>query len=827
MHQTTRAKSQPQTANAEQVDKTAAAIQTGHAGMCRKSISTSPLNPYNEGSSADPAIRLQIRFPQRMPDQNQPYTARKVLFPFILTVALFASLPAQTAGQDNTSQPAPSFRSEVMAALSKAGCNMGTCHGNANGKGGLKLSLRGQDPDKDFVTLTRQQAARRVSVLQPDDSLLLRKPLMTVPHEGGRRFEADSNVHDILTRWIAAGLPNDPSDAATLVELLVTPQHQTIYAPDNTVRLQVTARYSDDSQKDVTRLTVFESSALFVTVNADGLVSCDGHGQTTVTARYLNQQQAVRLEFVPQRDDFQFEAPAAANAIDEVVFNQLQRLKINPSPVCDDTTFLRRVYLDLTGLLPTVEQAQQFVHSDDPDKRSKLIDQLLASEEFNDQQALRWADLLRVEVKTLDKTGVKTFHSWIRQSFADHKPLNQMVSELIAARGSTYKVPPANFYRALRTPEQRAESTAQVFLGIRLQCAKCHNHPFDRWTQDDYYGWSNFFARIDYEIVENKRRDQNDKHEFDGEQIVLWKTEGEVTNPATGKPAGLRFPGNINHAAQPQPDTSTASEERLQQLAAWMCSPNNNRFAATQANRIWYQLMGRGVVDPVDDFRSTNPPSNPELLQVLTTEFTESNFDVRHLMRLITNSATYQLASSENDTNRTDTSSFSRIEPRRLTAEHTLDAMCQVLQAPAKFGDQEAGTKAVQLAGVRNGGHRYSPPEIGDRFLQLFGKPDRLQTCDCERSNETTLAQTFEMVSGELINSLLKQDNNRIATLLQADTSTTDIISQFYWAALARSPSATELETAEKYITSQPDRRNAFQDFVWALLNSNEFMLRQ
>lgn len=733
-----------------------------------------------------------------------------------------AALPAPA------DQAAPSFRNDVMAVLSRSGCSLGTCHGNQLGKGGLKLSLRGQDPDADFRTLTRELAGRRVNPLLPDSSLLLQKPLMQVPHEGGRRFQVDSQPHQILRRWIAAGLPADAPDAPRLQALEVTPQQLTIYAPILSAQITVTARFSDGSHRDVTQLAVLESSAPFVSISPTGLVSTERSGLTTVTVRYLDQQVPVRLEFVPEIPDFVFQAPPVANAIDEVVFRQLQRLRMNPAPLSDDTTFLRRVYLDVTGLLPPADKARAFLASTAPDKRAVLIDELLASPEYVDYQTLRWADLLRVEEKTLDQKGLQVYHNWIREAVARDQPLNEFVRDIIAARGSTYTVPAANFYRALRNPEERAESTAQLFLGIRLQCTKCHNHPFDRWTQADYYGWSGFFARIDYQIIENKRRDENDKHEFAGEQIVVIKDEGEVQNPATGQPAPLRFLGDSRAAG---PDnaaaTDTPAPDRLQQLAEWISAADNQRFAATQANRLWFQLLGRGVVDPVDDFRSTNPPSNPELLNLLQQEFVSHQFSTRHLLRLILNSSVYQLSSAQASPHDDEAACFSWTVPRRLTAEQTLDAIAAVTGSTPTFGGHPAGVRAVQLVGVRNGGHRFSPPETGDRFLQLFGKPDRLQTCECERSEETTLAQTFELVSGEVVQQLLKHDSGRIAVSVSSDRSTEDILQDLYWTALTRPPSATEQQALTDYVNARPDRRTALEDIAWAVMNSHEFLLRR
>ncbi|MBL8809952.1 MAG: DUF1549 domain-containing protein [Planctomycetaceae bacterium] len=718
----------------------------------------------------------------------------------------------------------PSFRNDVMAVLTRSGCSLGTCHGNQNGKGGFRISLRGQDPESDFVTLTRQLGARRTNLLAPEESLLLQKPSMQVPHEGGRRFAPTSHEYQILRNWIAAGMPADANTVPTLVRLTVDPSKVTLEAPENSVALHATAEFSDGSQKNVNHLAVFESSDPSIQVQSSGEIrfaDSTTARQTSVTVRYLNQQTVARVEYVPDQPGFVFDAPASNNPIDQAVFSQLQRLKINPSPVCDDATFLRRVFLDVTGLLPSEREAREFVSSTDPGKRDKLIDRLLASQEYTDFQSLRWADLLRVEDKTLDSKGVEVFYQWIRESVASDKPLNQFCAEIVEARGSTYSHPPTNFYRALRTPEERAESAAQVFLGIRLQCARCHNHPFDRWTQDDYYGWTNFFARVDYKILENRRRDENDKHEFDGEQVVVVKDEGDVRNPTTGRTISPRFLGNA--AADP----SAFKGDRLQVLGQWLSDPANDRFVATQANRIWYQLLGIGVVDPIDDFRNTNPPSNPELLDVLKQEFVKESFRVRPLMSLILKSKTYQLSSESNRTNIHDAVLFSHTIPRRLTAEQMLDTMAQVVETSVRFGGYPEGTRAVQLAGVRNGGHRYSRPEAGDRFLALFGKPSRLQTCECERTGETTLAQTMEMVAGNVVTELLKESGSRIDRSMSSNQTTDEFIGSLWWTALSRNPTEAELHSMRQHVATAKDRRLALQDIAWAVLNSNEFLLRQ
>jgi len=741
----------------------------------------------------------------------------------ILAAFLTGLITIEPAIAFDANSKRPSFRHEVMAVLSRAGCNMGTCHGNANGKGSFKLSLRGQNPAADFETLTRKLGSRRVSLVEPASSLLLRKPTMAVPHQGGRRFDANSREYRILLDWIAAGMPGDPENSPKLTGLKATPNHSTIYEPEKSNQLRVNATFSDGSSRDVSHLAVFESSALFVNVDAEGMATAEHSGQTVVTARYLDEQIPIRLEFVPDRPGFEFSSPPPANFIDEAVFAQLKRLRINPSAVCSDSEFVRRVYLDVTGLLPPAEKARQFVASTDPQKRARLIDELLASPEFNDMMALRWADLLKVEEKTLDKKGVAVFHKWIRDSFEQKKSLNQFAKELLEARGSTYKVPPTNLYRTLRNPSARGEATAQLFLGIRLQCARCHNHPFDQWTQEDYYGWSSFFARVDYKIVENKRRDKFDKHEFVGEQIVQLKKDGEVTNPGTGQPASLRFLGEAIATEETSSDTKL---DRLQQVAGWMSSPENSRFAATQTNRIWFQLMGRGIVDPVDDFRSTNPPSNPELLTALTRHFVQSGFRVRPLMRTILNSKTYQLSSTPNETNKNEAHLFARVEPRRLTAEQTLDAITHVIGVPAEFGDHKLGTKAVQLAGVRDATHRFATRKNGDEFLTLFGKPGRQLTCECERTDETTLAQTFELCGGDLIDQLLRNSGGRIADAMKRGDPDAQIIEELYWVALSRGPTQEEATFAADFVRRKTDRRKALEDVLWALLNSNELLLR-
>jgi len=712
-----------------------------------------------------------------------------------------------------------SFRNDVMAVLSRAGCNQGTCHGNFHGKGGFKLSLRGQDPALDYLTLTRGMMARRLNPLQPEASLVLAKATAAVPHEGGLRFPVDNDAYRILRHWIAAGFPADGPASATLQKLVVVNPERFLVQPVVEAAIKAQAVFSDGSKRDVTGLACFESTNLAIDVSEDGVVRSTQPGETTILVRYLNQQTTVRLAFVPERPGFVWAQPAAANFIDENVFARLQKLRVNPSELCSDPIFLRRAYLDLLGLPPGAAEARRFLDDNRPDKRARLIDELLQRPEFADWWALKWSDLLRNEEKQLDKKGVRVFYDWIRASIAANKPLNEFARELIAARGSTYTEPPANFYRALREPDIRAEAAAQVFLGIRVQCAKCHNHPFDQWTQQDYHRLTAFFARVKYTIVDNKRKDKLDSHEFVGEQIVVMDKEGEHLDPVTKQPLQPRFLGADTPALGPEDD-------RLQLLATWVADPGNPFFARTQVNRVWYYLMGRGIVDPDDDFRLSNPPVNPELLDALSKDFAAHQFDVKHLIGTIMNSRTYQAASHPNETNADDLANFSHAVVRSLQAEQLLDAISQATGVSAKFDGLPPGTRAGQLPGAGVPLRGKTAGEA-DKFLRVFGKPERLFSCDCERSEDATLAQALQMLTGRLLNTAVSQPNNRLGDFLKAGKSNREILEELYLTTVCRLPIDSERQALLAAIDRAPDRRGGLEDVLWALLNSKEFLLRQ
>lgn len=760
----------------------------------------------------------------------------------LLVLAAVGSTSTCAAGDlapSPASSDAPEFSIDVMSVLSKAGCNAGTCHGNLNGKGGFKLSLRGQNPLLDYHALALASRGRRIRSSAPEQSLILRKATGEMAHRGGIRFDDDSDQYQILWRWLRDGAAGPSEQAATLTRLDVEPKQAIVVAPQDQLSVRVTAHFSDGTSRDVTDRACYELSNLRATVSADGVVSRTKFGETTLIVRYLQRQVPVQIAMVDARLDYHWSDPPVHNEVDQHVFAKLKQLRVDPSALCEDTVFLRRAFLDLIGRLPSADEARNSAADRRPGKRSRLIDQLLARPEFADYWALKWADILRTEEKVLDIKGVVTFHDWIRDCIARGVPLDQFTRDLVTGVGNTFEHAPANYYRANRDPSTRGETTARLFLGTRLQCAKCHNHPFDRWTQDDYYQWSSLFSQLDYEIGDNKRRDDLDKNEFRGEQTVLVAKKDEVRNPTTGEIANPKFLGGPSLG-------EAARQDRLAALAQWLTSPENELFAKSQTNFVWYHLMGRGLVDPIDDFRLTNPPSNRPVLESLASQFADNGFDLRFLIRKIMNSRTYQLSSEPNETNVNDDTSFSRALVRRLPAEVILDMQSDVLDQPAEFVGYRRGMRAVQIPGVQRKRLRDETPRDGDRFLMTFGKPKRILACDCERSNETTLKQAFTLI-GEGLNERLATPRNRLQQLAKSDLSDTEVIDQLYWTALSRAPNEAELAAALKvlatHVNQRPltykavfqslirppkaDRAGGLEDIGWALLNAKEFLFRR
>ena len=637
-----------------------------------------------------------------------------------------------------------SYQNEIVPILTKAGCSSGPCHGNATGKGGFKISLRSEDPTGDHTVLTRDWASRRINFIDPDQSLLLLKATSQVSHEGGLRFRQDSEFYAALRRWIAEGAEDDGATASKLVRLSVSPEQAVLIEPNRSLSFRVIAHFSDQTERDVSDRAVYEVANSMASVTDAGRVEARKSGETVVTVRFLQQQKAVSILFVPKRENFVWMAPPAQNFIDEQIDRKLKQVRVVPSGLCTDSEFIHRVSLDLLGLLPSATDAKHFVQDPSSAKRQRLVEQYLSRPEFAEFWALKWGDLLRNEEKVLDPRGVQHFHRWMRDRIADNQPVDEFVRAILTGQGSTYLHPEASFYRAVREPLGRAEAVAQAFLGTRLQCAKCHNHPFERWTQNDYYEWAGNFARVNYRVLDNQRRDGLDNNEFNGEQVVWISDEGSVLHPKTGKAVVPRFLGQL-------PSGSDTTD--LAQLARWLTSSQNPWFAKVQANRVWSHLFGRGVVDPIDDFRASNPGSNPELLEALAKDWVEHQFDLKHLLRTLTQSRTYQSSSVPNAFNQDDEINFARSIPRRLGAEQLLDAASQVAGVQPEFESQRTGIRAGQIPGGKTN-PRYGEQE-GDQFLAAFGKPERLLACECERSSETTMGQAFQLISGGTVHRLL------------------------------------------------------------------------
>jgi len=714
-----------------------------------------------------------------------------------------------------------SFTRDVMPVLSKAGCNGGGCHGNQNGKGGFKLSLWGENPTLDHKNILSSE--KRANPSNPEVSKLLRKPTLLEKHEGDKRFDLESEEYRILHDWLKLGAKNDIDSAPQLESIRIIPSSVLLSAPNKKINLQVKAKFSNGEEKDVSQWAVYESANLGAEVSAGGELEFSQPGETTVFVRYMGGRASMRAALIKANDNYKWKGPSSKNEIDHYVFSKLKLFNQNPSAVSDDLTFLRRVSLDVTGSLPSSDTARSFLSDKRKDKRSILIEELLKSEEYASFWALKWADLLRVEEKTLDSKGVEKIYGWLKEMIGSGKPLDQFTKDILCATGSTYNNPPANFYRALRAPVNRAEAVAQVFIGTRINCAKCHDHPFENVRQDDYYRFAAIFDAIDYEIIENKRKDGFDKHRFVGEQVIKLVSADKFQNkflkdPRTKKPPE---PGFLDSSSGP----IKSFDNRLEEVADWITS--HPRFAKVQANRIWSNLVGQPLVDPIDDVRETNPASNPELLQFLSKELIESGFDQKHLIRLITNSITYQLSSDPGLVLNVGTDlTFARAKVMRYPAEVIIDAAHKSMSIESEFSDSFKSKSAITMPGV-DSVHLSKNPHENDKFLKIFGKPARLTNSDAERSNETTLAQVFELTAGKTLNTILSHQENKIGQLLKHGKDDLEIIDELYWSILTRPPVDEEWSAFLSYLNMSSNRRSALEDVAWSLLNAKEFLLRR
>ena len=705
-----------------------------------------------------------------------------------------------TVKQFGTPDPI-SFKTETLAALTKAGCNMGACHGSPSGKGGFRLSLRGYDAPLDILTLKTEVYGRRTNPMQPDESLLLKKPLMEVAHGGGQKLKRNDPVHTALRQWIAEGLKLDPAEEPDLLSIEIFPIKRVFQPQGTRQQTVVLGTFSDGIVRDVTALTVFSSSSESVAkVNEKGVVDKVGRGETAILGRYLDKMSTSFLTFLDDVPNFAWNNSPEYNFIDGKVNEKLKQLLILPSDLCTDEEFIRRATLDTCGRLPTIEESAAFLNNLSDNKRAALVDSLLDTPDHAAFFTLKWADVLRANSGKLTPAGVAKFNRWIYEGVLHDQPMDQFARELLTANGNVFENPAASYWKASREPNDAVETTAQLFLGIRIQCAKCHNHPFERWTQDNYYGLGAAFVRVGRKPGQTA-----------DEEVIFPAAGGEVTQPRTGKtmPVHLLLKGDVQ-----VPD----EQDRREVFADWLTSAENPFFAKAVANRIWGHLMGRGIVEPVDDFRDSNPASNSKLLNELAQQFAEHNFSRRWLIKTIMNSHTYQRSSRTNDFNKTDEIYASHAVVRMLGAEQLLDAISDVTAMPETFPGVPPGTRATQLP----------EPPTDNYFLKVFGQPQREMACECERSSESNLSQALQMINGPTVHNKLRSDTGRVNTMIAAGKGDEEIITTIYLAAVSRAPSSGEMQTAMTHIASVPadQRRLALEDIGWAVLNSKEFLFQ-
>ena len=687
-----------------------------------------------------------------------------------------------------------SFEKDIVPILTRSGCNTGSCHGAARGKDGFMISLFGYDPNGDYHRVTREIGMRRINLAVPNESLLLTKAVGQVPHSGGKLFGQDSVYYAMILEWLRDGALADAEAPPKVASLDIFPPQAVIEGKDSTQRFIAVAQYDDGTTRDVTNLSAFmtnnETSAA---IDQDGLVTAGARGEAFVMARFETKTVGRQVLVLPT--DLQYEAPeVTGNYIDQLVGKKLNQLRILPSGLCTDEEFLRRVTIDITGQLPTEEQYNQFMTDQADDKRSALIERLLGQKEFSEIWAMKFAQLLMI--KSSNQVSYKSaflYNQWLTDKFAKNVPIDKMVRELLGATGGTFSNPATNYYQIERDTLKRAENVAQVFMGIRTQCAQCHNHPLDRWTMDDYYGFAAFFCQTGTKNAEDYR-----------EQIVYDRRSGEVKHPVSGQTMMPQFLGG-------EP-VDTKGQDRRVVMAEWLTSPENPYFSTSIANRVWAHFMGVGTVDPVDDIRVSNPPTNPELFQELGNKLAEYNFDFRQLVRDICNSQAYQRSASPNESNRTDTRNYAYAVVRRIPAEMMLDCVSQVTNTNEKFRGLPLGARAVQIA----------DGQTSTYFLDTFGRAPRETVCDCEASTDPSLSQALHLLNGSSTNGKITQ-GKVVSELLEGSTPE-QALDRLYVRCLSRYP--TEAERAELLaaINASPSPKEGLEDIFWAILNSREFV---
>ena len=740
----------------------------------------------------------------------------------VFTSSVVLADETQSSGQTASEMTPPedgwSFRNHVLPVLSRYGCNSGACHGALAGKGGFKLSLRGYDPDRDHYVITRQARGRRISPHDPGRSLLLAKPSGAIPHKGGLRFEPGSHDYQVLADWISAGAPAPRSDDPRLQKLEVLPKQVTL-KPQDQQTLKVHAHYTDGRVEDVTRWAMFTSTNETVCrVSEDGLVNVVGSGEGAVTVWFSSQISVARMT-VPYDQSIPEEVYTNAtrqNFIDELVLKKLKELNLKPSPPADDATFLRRAYIDTIGTLPTIEETRKFLTDSSPDKRNQLIEHLLSRPEFNDYWTLKWSDILLLSGTKLRPKALETYYHWIHNHVEQNTPWDEFVREIVTAQGSSYENGATNFYSLHQTPEDMTENVSQAFLGLSIACAKCHNHPLEKWTNNQYYAMANLFARV------RTKGWGGDSRNGDGLRTLYVATSGDLVQPLTGKP---QPPTPLDGEPLPFDDPS----DRRELLADWLTSPENPYFSRSISNRIWANFMSVGLVESIDDMRESNPASNEELLDALANHLVENKFDLKALMRTILQSATYQRSSQPLPENEDEHRYYSRYYPERMMAEVLLDGISQVTSVPTEFKQIEFPGADVRSTDFYKPGTRaigLYDSAVRSYFLKTFGRNPRDITCECERSEEPSMVQVLHLSNGDTVNEKLKAKDSRVTQLLESKKSPTEIVEDVYLSALSRQPTDREREQLASLIEAAPEqeKRTAIEDLFWAVLTSKEFL---
>jgi hypothetical protein len=730
----------------------------------------------------------------------------------IITARIDDRVASALVQVERAAAPYPiTFRNHVVPVMTKIGCNSGACHGAAAGKNGFRLTLRGYDPELDYLTLTRQAAARRINRVEPANSLMLLKPTMAVSHGGGRRFAVGSLEYQTIAQWIASGAPAPAEWDPVLTRLEIWPSRARLEVGSEQ-RMLVRAHFSDGHAEDVTRWAKFSTTDEGIAgVDDKGTVKVRGPGQAAIAVSYLSRVAAARIgsPYPNAINPAAFREAARNNFIGDLVLRKLEELAIEPSPLSSDSEFIRRAYLDAAGILPTEVEVRRFLNDRSPDKRQHLIDALLERPEFIDYWSYKWSDLLLVSSKRLQANAMWSYYNWIRSSVAANKPWNAMIRELVTASGNTLTNGAANYYVLHNNPVEITENVSIAFMGFSITCARCHNHPLEKWTQKDYYQMANLFSRVALKNGASR-----------GDISVYAATSGEINHPR------LNLPLPPRPLDGPELKLDSAIDRR-QYFADWLVSPENPYFARALVNRVWKNFMGRGLVEAVDDLRDTNPASNPELFEALARDFVGHGFDVKHLIRTIMSSATYQLSSVPTDINRADLTYHSHYIARRLPAEVILDAISQVTGVPERFKGHPMGTRALQLPDT----------EVSSYFLTAFGRPPRQVTLDSERQQEPSITQALHVINGDTINRKLRSPAGLVQKLLDEGADARTAIERIYLAALSRYPTGQEVQMLARAFQESVDsadhasngagraaRREALEDLVWAVLAGKEFL---